>query len=378
MKPTERATVLADAERLLQRLVDVPSPTGAARMAVELLVAEAQRLGFRAHEDHAGNFVAQSGTTGPHVAFVGHVDTVPGQIPVRVEGRTLWGRGSVDAKAPLVAFLSGAAKSLDGEPDPRASEGESRGLPRKPIRLTVVGTVDEEGPSDSVRALQLDPPDAIVVGEPSGWNGVTLGYKGTAKLHVALTRDLAHGSRPEPTAAEAASDLWSGLRELAAKRNPGDSPFTTFSVSLRNLTTTSDGLTDTAALLIDARVPVGFEVDAFTNEAREVARAAGAALEVRNVERPVRVEPNSHLVRALVGGIRANGGDPAYKLKAGTSDMAFLLERYKPRWGICAYGPGDASLDHTPEERIDLDEFARGIAVVEHALGALLRAKDNA
>lgn len=368
-----------EAERLLHRLVDIPSPTGAARMAVEFLVAEASRMGFRSREDHAGNFVATTGTSGPHVALVGHVDTVPGQVPVRVEGRTLWGRGSVDAKGPLVAFLAAAAAhhaaASGGASGPSSAAAPFRG---HPVRLTVVGTVDEEGPSDGVRALRLDAPDAIVVGEPSGWSGVTLGYKGTAKLHVALRRDLVHGSRPEATAAEAASDLWNELRHVAARVNPGNSPFTTFSVSLRSLTTSSDGLADTAALLIDARVPVLFDLAAFTGQAREVATAAGATLEVRNVERPVRVGPDSPLVRALVGGIRANGGDPAYKLKAGTSDMAFLLERYKPRWGICAYGPGDASLDHTPEERIDLDEFSRGIAVVEAALESLRRAKGNA
>ena len=350
----------SDAERLLHRLVEVPSPTGAARMAVELLVAEATRLGFHAREDHAGNFVATKGDRGPHVAFVGHVDTVPGQIPVRVEGRTLWGRGSVDAKAPLVAFLAAAARF----------EG--------PLRVTVAATVDEEGPSDTVRALELDAPDAIVVGEPSGWNGVTLGYKGAAKLHLGLRRDLAHGSRPEPTAAEAAADLWRELKALAARANPGNSPFTTFSLSLRSVTTSSDGLADTAAMVLDARVPVGFDLDRFLAEVREAATAAGAAVDVRNVEHPVRVEPNTALVRALVGGIRAAGGEPVYKVKAGTSDMAYLAERYKPRLGTCAYGPGDASLDHTPQERVDLDEFARGMAVLERALAALARADTNA
>ncbi|MGH2670478.1 MAG: M20/M25/M40 family metallo-hydrolase, partial [bacterium] len=64
-------------------------------------------------------------------------------------------------------------------------------------------------------------------------------------------------------------------------------------------------------------------------------------------------------------------GTPSYKLKAGTSDMAFLAERYAPRFGIVAYGPGDASLDHTAEERIDLDEFARSVAVLEAALTRL-------
>jgi LysW-gamma-L-lysine carboxypeptidase len=36
-----------------------------------------------------------------------------------------------------------------------------------------------------------------------------------------------------------------------------------------------------------------------------------------------------------------------------------------------AYGPGDASLDHTPHEHIDLDEYHRAIAVLTHVLQVL-------
>ena len=37
---------------------------------------------------------------------------------------------------------------------------------------------------------------------------------------------------------------------------------------------------------------------------------------------------------------------------------------------IVAYGPGDASLDHTPEERIELDDYARAIRVLAGVLEA--------
>ena len=37
---------------------------------------------------------------------------------------------------------------------------------------------------------------------------------------------------------------------------------------------------------------------------------------------------------------------------------------------IVAYGPGDSSLDHTPEERIVLDEYLRAIRVLRAVLVA--------
>ena len=35
---------------------------------------------------------------------------------------------------------------------------------------------------------------------------------------------------------------------------------------------------------------------------------------------------------------------------------------------ILAYGPGDAELDHTPQEHLDLDEYQRAIGVLREAL----------
>jgi LysW-gamma-L-lysine carboxypeptidase len=39
---------------------------------------------------------------------------------------------------------------------------------------------------------------------------------------------------------------------------------------------------------------------------------------------------------------------------------------------IVAYGPGDSSLDHTPDEHIDVREFRWGINVLARALETLI------
>ena len=71
--------------------------------AVEWLVARMAERGFRASVDDAGNAVGDIGDGRVHVVLLGHIDTVPGEIPVRVEDGELVGRGAVDAKGPLAA-----------------------------------------------------------------------------------------------------------------------------------------------------------------------------------------------------------------------------------------------------------------------------------
>jgi LysW-gamma-L-lysine carboxypeptidase len=67
--------------------------------------------------------------------------------------------------------------------------------------------------------------------------------------------------------------------------------------------------------------------------------------------------------------IRGIGGAPRFTLKLGTSDVTVV----GPAWRcpIVTYGPGDAALDHTPEERIILADYGRAIAVLTEVLVAL-------
>jgi LysW-gamma-L-lysine carboxypeptidase len=62
-------------------------------------------------------------------------------------------------------------------------------------------------------------------------------------------------------------------------------------------------------------------------------------------------------------------------VKTGTSDMNVV----GPAWGrpICAYGPGDSALDHTPDERISLSEYWRSVEILKSALTALIGSTDG-
>jgi LysW-gamma-L-lysine carboxypeptidase len=54
-----------------------------------------------------GTTFASAGSGGRTVMLVSHVDTVPGELRVKVYGGKVYGRGAVDAKGPLSAMLVG-------------------------------------------------------------------------------------------------------------------------------------------------------------------------------------------------------------------------------------------------------------------------------
>ncbi|MDR1623261.1 MAG: M20/M25/M40 family metallo-hydrolase, partial [Synergistaceae bacterium] len=97
------------ARELLIRLVEIESVTDDEDRACDYLTRVLGSFGWAgARRDEAGNVAATRGpSTGREMVLMGHIDTVPGGPPCRVEGDVLWGRGSVDAKGPLCAFIAG-------------------------------------------------------------------------------------------------------------------------------------------------------------------------------------------------------------------------------------------------------------------------------
>ena len=80
---------------------------------------------------------------------------------------------------------------------------------------------------------------------------------------------------------------------------------------------------------------------------------------------------NTPLVRAFLGGIRSQGGEPRFVYKTGTADLNIVA----PVWKCPAlvYGPGDSSLDHTPNEHIRLDEYEKSVQVLSGAIKELTK-----
>ncbi len=351
----------------LEELVSIPSLSGEEDAVAEFLVERMTTLGFRAHRDKVGNVVGVVGDpeTEREIVLLGHMDTVPGLIPVRREENRLYGRGAVDAKGPLAAFVLAAARVAS-----RLSG----------VRLVVIGAVEEEARSRGAHHLAraMKPPDCAIIGEPSGWQGITLGYKGALSVDYRLAQPSRHGASGRPAPAEEAVAFWNRLADYAASLNGGQAyRFDTLDPALRAVHTFGDGLEQGVEMSIGLRLPLGTDVADL--QRRMKGWGDGAELTFPYSEPPFqytgkrsgsfRAEKNIPPVRALLRAIRAEGGRSRFKLKTGTSDMNVV----GPAWGcpIVAYGPGDSSLDHTPEEHIEVEEFQRGINVLARALETL-------
>ena len=347
----------ADIE-LLRGLVDIESLSGREAAAVGYLRSSMASRGFQILESEAGSAVGTIGEGARHIVLLGHIDTVPGRIPVRIEDGALWGRGAVDAKGPLATFVAAASA---------AASAAAAGLN---ARLTVVGAVGEEtiGSLGATEVATWPAPDFCVIGEPSGWDAVCLGYRGSLSLIYTLRHSTRHTAGPGESVAELAIQFWNDLlTELDAWNREATNSFGSIGHSLRVFNTVGDGLTDLATLSIGLRLPPGIDVERLLRRVREIAK--DAEITVDGLQEGYRTTKRSKLVPPFLRAIRAHERVPRFTLKLGTSDMNVV----GPVWKcpIVAYGPGDSSLDHTPEERVEIVEYLRAIQVLKDVLLAL-------
>lgn len=356
----------SSAVSLLYSMLTIPSYSREESALAQYLVEQARLLGLHAYVDEVGNCIASTHRPdtlpleAAPVVLLGHMDTVRGNVPVRLEGDVLYGRGAVDAKGPLAAFLYATARFAHNN------------SPRQPI--IVVGAVEEEAAtSRGARAIVgRYRPSACIIGEPSGGDAVTIGYKGRLLVDYRVTRPMSHSAGPQQNSNEVAVAFWERVRTHAAacnEQHAASSAFAMLSPTLRSIESRSDSLTDETQLFIGYRLPPGCDSAALRAQLEDWARADKAQLGFSGEEESFQSTRTTPLAKAFIGAIRATGGQPTFKHKTGTSDMNVV----GPVWGqnVVAYGPGDSRLDHTPQEHISLSEYTHAIDVLETVLRTL-------
>jgi LysW-gamma-L-lysine carboxypeptidase len=340
-------------DELLLDMLRIPSPTGSEWRLAAWLRERLAALGFSADVDAAGNCVAGWGDGPVEVMLLGHLDTVPGAVPVARTGDRISGRGAVDAKGPLAAAIAAVAEQ------PRDAG----------VRYTVVGCADEEGDSRGARHLLAAraAPQHLVVLEPSGWDAITIGYRGVVRATLQVQATVHHRAAPISTAADRLVELLAALNADLNQRNAERSAFQRLDLRVTRLDTSTDGLGETAECALQFRLPVDVSADELMEWVDR--RRGDAEFLVQFAVDAVRSPRDSRIARAFTAAIRAHGGTPRHKVKTGTADMNLLA----PRWGVpaIAYGPGDSHLDHSPDEAIDIADLERGVRVIAEALRSL-------
>lgn len=178
---------------LTQQLIACPSVTPADAGAMAVIAGALEAIGFTVHRFAAGaapdgpveNLFATRGQGSPHFAFAGHSDVVPAGegwssdpfVPA-LEGELLYGRGAVDMKGAIAAFISAAGRITD-----------QRGT------LSLIITGDEEGPATHGTVALIDwmnkrgiRPDLCLVGEPTSANRlgdmIKIGRRGSVNFWI--------------------------------------------------------------------------------------------------------------------------------------------------------------------------------------------------
>jgi [amino group carrier protein]-lysine/ornithine hydrolase len=380
----------SDAINLLTHLVSIPSPSEQEAQASTYLAEWMQLHGLTTFVDAAGSAVGFKGDGPQEILLLGHIDTFPGEVPVRREGNLLYGRGAVDAKGPLCTFAAATAQV-----DVPAG-----------WRVTVVGAVEEECATSKGARFVLSqrfpnqeqggrgaegqggnfspapplphPPAFCIIGEPSHWDRITLGYKGRLLLDILLRAPFSHSAGEGRLPAEQGVDLWRLVEQFCADFNQArqaDTPFNRLDPSLRHIASRDEGTFGAVELNMGFRLPIGVSLTELEQELRQVVHTlpAGttAQLKFSGGELAYKGDKSNALVRAFLPAIRGQGGEPRFVVKTGTADMNVVAPHW-PDTPIVAYGPGDSSLDHTPHEHIDLNEYLRAIEVLKLVLVKLL------
>ena len=313
------------------------------------------------------NVVARlRGTGGPVLAFNTHMDTVPegngwsrdpfaGEI---IDGR-LFGRGSVDAKGPLAAFLAAieaivnAGVRLHGD-----------------VLMTAV--VDEETCSSGAR--QLAPSiaaDMAVVGEPTGLQ-VGIAHRGSLRPVIVVTGRTAHSSRPE----QGINAIYQSIPVIEAFRRYADGlrarSHPLCGSPSAAMTRVAAGIADNVIpgrceMMLDRRMIPGEVESEVLQAVRGVideVRRARPDIEVA-VERtvpttggPSELDRDHPLVAmALQASAEALGRTTSLVGLSGACDMTHFVARGIP---CLVLGPGDAAQAHQPDEHIELRELNQG------------------
>jgi LysW-gamma-L-lysine carboxypeptidase len=355
---------------LLKKALELYTPSRSEAALANMIKDKCvNELGFeQVNIDNVGNIIATKGTGEPRILLCGHMDTVPGQVPVRIEDGYIYGRGASDAKAPLIAMLLAASE-----------------FPKQSGTVIFAGVVDEEGNATGVKQLVKSKlgVDYAVFGEPSGVENITVAYKG--RLAIRLTCDVgdsAHASAPwlAKNSIEEMYDFWKAIKAEIERVGTAENKAKSISCSLTEINGgSSHNVTpQKCKITLDIRVPTITTCESVLHMIdtviTKVASEKGikATYRIEDKTEPFEADHSSPLVRALLLAVLdVRKKRPMLLRKTGTGDMNVLGHNFKIP--VITYGPGDPHASHTANELVNIDEYIASIEVYERALFHLSR-----
>ena len=349
---------------LLLGALKVYSPTGREEGLGSYLADHMARLGYsRVRIDRAGNVLGEIGKGQARLLLCGHMDTVPGALPIRRTRETVFGRGAADAKSPLCALLLAGARAADSG-----------------MRVTFAGVTEEEGDGAGVEQLIKNGMryDYAVFGEPGGAGRIAIGYRGRISLKVTVKTPGGHAGSPwaHRSAFDAFASILEGLRRYEGSKQVAGDHFRSVSISptLVSAGSYQNVVPSLCEATFDLRLPPSLHSSQAVGEIRSVVEESVEGAEAELIPGPpteaYQADPGSTLVRAFQRAIIIRlKQKPSLVRKTGTGDMNTFAHK---RGAEClTYGPGASDTSHTDSERVQVRDYLDSIEVASEAIGQL-------
>jgi len=350
------STPVIDPVELTQRLIRRPSVTPVDAGAMDTLERVLTDLGFTcrrmAFEGSTGaatdarieNLYARRGTASPNLCFAGHTDVVPtgeatawssGPFEAEVRDGLLYGRGAVDMKGGIAAWVAAVSQIL-------AARAEEGGDPAGSLSFLITG--DEEGPAlhgtkRVVEALMAEGEviDACVVGEPSSQmqlgDMIKIGRRGSLNSWITVHGKQGHVAYP----ARAANPAPVLVRLLAAlDAHVLDEGYEAFQPSNLEITTIDIGNPATNVIPAEAKARLNIRfnpaqtgdglIDWLNREAGRVQAETGLQITLEHMcSGEAFLTPHGPFVTAVQDAVEGSTGlRPEASTTGGTSDARFI------------------------------------------------------
>ncbi len=360
---------------LLQALVQIPSPnpSGDTRAIAEYIAQTMAEAGCQVvtrapeHKPDAVSEIATLGAGDPLIMLHAHIDTVPiaadeahkwsvdPYAAVIKDGR-LYGKGSVDDKAPLAAMMQTLLNA--------AARGSAQGT------LVLVAAAEEEvGGQLGTRWLadhgHLPQCDFIVVGEQTH-NRVATAHKGVMRATVRTTGKSVHATNPDrgvnaiTAMARAVLALETYHQQLAQRVHPLVG-VPTCNIGVIHGGSTANAVPDSCAVYLDRRMIPGEDPAEVQREMQAVIAAVAVApahisigdFLVSNWFDSTVNGPLAQTFLACVGEVLNIDPQPIGYLPG--SDAKHLTG--VTRGEMIIFGPGSYEVAHAFDEYVDLHEL---------------------
>ncbi|GGB15865.1 succinyl-diaminopimelate desuccinylase [Sphingomonas metalli] len=325
---------MIDPVALAAALIRADSITPARGAVFDVLEAALQPLGFaidrfvvgEAPDGPVENLLAVRAGTGRHLAFAGHVDVVPpgegwtgSPWSGEVRAGLLYGRGAVDMKGAIAAFVAAAAQE-----------------DRAPLSLIITG--DEEGPATygtvaliARMAARGVAPDLCLVGEPTSaqrlGDTIKIGRRGSVNIWLSLEGRQGHVAYPH-LADNPVPRLVAMLAEIdAVVLDHGNRWFQPSNIEITDLYV-GNPATNVIPARAEARIAIRFNDEhrgeALVARMADIAARHGGQARAR-ISGEAFLTPPGALSEQVAGAItRHTGLTPELSTTGGTSDARFL------------------------------------------------------